>query len=228
MALVSCAGRQPVLEAEQQADVAWIELADGLRVDRMSRTVEIRAWVCLDRGWLEQVLCLPGTREHESLMVTNVTPSSIHAALLLVGIEPGQPGRWVERDGEIVLTPPQGDAVAVAVRSGTGASSTPVVRPVADWIADVATAESYPDTPWIFGGSFTHDDISSGSRYAADHSGSIIGLVTFGDEMLGAVDVIPDAEAVHAPEWVVRHEVMPPMGTTVEVLLSPAKESAGF
>jgi hypothetical protein len=229
LASVSCAGRQPAVQPAQSTAASWIELADGLRVDRVSRTVEVRAWVCLDRGWLEQVLCLPGTREHESLMVTDVKPSSIHAALLLIGLEPEQPGRWVDRDGEIMLTPPRGDSVSVVVRYDDVDSSACVQRPVSDWIADVATTRPHPDVPWIFGGSLTHDDIESGSTYAADYSGSIIGLVTFGDEVLGAVDVIPDAEAVHAPEWVVRYEVMPPVGTAVMVLLSPdGGHSAGF
>ena len=131
---------------------AWLELTEGLRVDRASRTVEVRAWVCLDRGWLEQVLCLPGTREHESLLVTDVVPSSVHAALLLVGLEAGRPGRWVEEAGAVVLSAPLGDRVDVRVRYLDPDSRAMVERDVTTWISDVNTGAVHPRAPWIFGG----------------------------------------------------------------------------
>ena len=60
--------------------------------------VEIRAVVCLDAGWLEQIACSPGTREHEALVVVEIPPSDVHAALLSAGFEPGSPGRWSYED----------------------------------------------------------------------------------------------------------------------------------
>lgn len=220
----ACAGPAQVGVASEARDGAWVDLSSGLRVDRVSRTVAVRAWVCLDRGWLEQVLCLPGTREHESLLVTDVVPSTLHAALLVVGLKPGRPGRWIEDEGAVVLTPPLGDQVAIRVSYLDPDSQSPIELDITEWISDVNTGEVHPRVPWIFGGSLTYEVIEGGSAYAADHSGSIIGMVTFGDELLGAVEVIPDAEAIHAPEWVVRTASVPPVGTEVQVLLSPATQ----
>ena len=227
--LASCASRSVPEASRVQSEHRWLDLADGLRVDRESRIVAVRAWVCLDRGWLEQVLCRPGTREHESLMVTDVAPSSIHAALLLIGLEPGRPGRWIEEEGEIRLTPPVGDSVDVMVRYEGDRSDGVIDVPVTDWIADVATKRTHPRVPYIFAGSLMYEEVQGDSNYAADHSGSVIGLVTFGDELLGAMEVIPDAESIRAPEWVVRTEAIAAVGTEVLVLLSPSSEgSAGF
>ena len=55
-------------------------------------------------------------------------------------------------------------------------------------------------TIWMFAGSgFVRDSAApSGERYAADLSGSVVGLVTFGDEMLAWPEVMSDQEAVEA------------------------------
>ena len=49
------------------------------------------ASIACNSGWLEQVACMVGTREHESLVVVEAKPSEVHAALLLLGLEPGTP-----------------------------------------------------------------------------------------------------------------------------------------
>lgn len=210
---------------QKQAEPAWTTLAPGLSIDRDQQQVRIRCWSCLEQGFLEQVLCSPGTREHESLLVTDVPPSSIHAALLLAGIEPGTPGRWHEVGSRVELLPPVGDAVQVAVEYEHADRSGQVHEPVSRWIAELHDGSDFPTDTWIFGGSVLVDkeDLpGEESNYLADHSGSVIGIVTFGDELLGLPRVIPDASSVHEPEWVVRLEHVPPPGTEVQVLLSPA------
>jgi len=220
LAQVACQSSQ----VTNQEEPAWTTLAPGLSVNHDQQQVRIRCWSCLDQGYLEQVLCMPGTREHESLLVTDVPASSIHAALLLVGIEPGSPGRWHEVDGRVELLPPVGDAVQVAVLYEHSEGCGQVHEPVSRWIAELQTGGAFPTDTWIFGGSLLLDEedlVGEGSRYLADHSGSVIGLVTFGDEMLGLPMVIPDAASIQEPEWVVRMEHVPPPGTKVQVLLSP-------
>ena len=204
----------------------WKELGPGLRIDTGARAVSVSAWVCLEQGWLEQVMCAPGTREHESLLVTNVPASHIHAALLMIAMTPGQPGQWIQQDDRVILQEPRGSAVNVHVRYAGEGSGGLVDTPISDWIADVQSGAVFPESVFTFGGSvMIQEQLESdlGSRYMADHTGSVIGLVTFGDELLGARQVIPDSESVHAPEWVVRQGHVPPLGTKVEVLLTPVR-----
>ena len=204
----------------------WKELGPGLKIDTNTRVVSVMAWVCLEQGWLEQVLCSPGTREHESLLVTAVPASHVHAALLMISLKPGQPGQWIQREDQIVLQEPRGSAVEVRVRYAVEQTDRVIESPIADWIADVKTSVAFPESVFTFGGSVMIQEQSGsdpGSNYMADHTGSLIGLVTFGDELLGARQVIPDSESVHSPEWVVRQGQVPPLGTPVEVLLSPAR-----
>ncbi len=219
LTMASCAARQDV-DVEPRS--SRLVLSPGLWVEPDARRLGFRAWVCLDEGWLEQVVCGPGTREHESLMVSDVPASGIHAGLLLLGLEPGRPGRWREEGAAVVALPPQGPGVRVAVRwideSGRERSDG-----VDGWIRDVSDGASFPTDRWIFAGSIEldgRDAEQAGVRYLADRSGSIIGLVTFGDELLAAGDVIPDAADVHAPEWIAATSAVPPVGTEVTVELS--------
>lgn len=209
---------------KEVAASAWVTLGPGLSINHEEREVRIRSWSCLDQGFLEQVLCSPGTREHEALLVTDVPASSIHAALLLVGIEPGRPGRWHEDGGRVQLLAPLGDGVSVLVKYRQPGRGEAVEEPVSRWITDLQAHGSFPTETWIFGGSILleeEESIGQESRYLADHTGSLIGIVTFGDEMLGAPRVIPDAASLQEPEWVVRVEHVPPVGTEVQVILAP-------
>ncbi len=61
--------------------------------------------------------------------------------------------------------------------------------------------------------------MGEGEHYVADYSGSIIGLVTFGDEVIGFSEVIADQAAVQEPEWIVDTDRVPPIGTEVTVVI---------
>ncbi|MFW5653036.1 MAG: YdjY domain-containing protein, partial [Planctomycetota bacterium] len=241
-----------------------------LTVDLKDRFVDVEAVVGTDRGWLEQIACSPGTRTHESIVIALARPSHIHAALLLLGLEPGQPGAWEavvplpEAEGapqairsdiderasdpdaadnsDVELIDPADDAaddaralVEYRRRSPTGPPVQVTVRylqdddtwsaerPVGDWVVDNVTGDTLPNLPWRFGGSKFVRDFEGNRVYAADITGSIIGLVTFGDEVLGWPEVIPDRVAVRPPEWMANTEVMPEPDTKVMLRLRPVQ-----
>ncbi|NNF43591.1 MAG: hypothetical protein HKN62_11205 [Phycisphaerales bacterium] len=193
----------------------------GVRVHPRTGVVELAAIVCLDAGWLEQVACSAGTREHESLLVPRAAPSQIHAALLLAGHEPGAPGRWTYENDQYAFHPPTGSKLAVRVRYRTP-GGLEIETPIRSWIRDHQGRRDFPLAPWVFGGS-EMVQIAEGEpeRYVADLSGSVVGLVTFGDEVVGFSRVLADEAAVHAPEWEARGEAMPPPGTEVSLILGP-------
>ncbi|NIO59580.1 MAG: hypothetical protein GTO33_09620, partial [Acidobacteria bacterium] len=163
--------------------------------------------------------------EHESLVVIEVRPSDVHAALLLAGFEPGAPGRWHWRDEQLVFTPPRGDRVRIFVRYARGGEL--VEEPISDWITDARGAASFPSDPWVFGGSLMLENppvMGPGEHYAADLEGSIIGLATFGDEVIGFAQVIAHDSTVQAPEWKVAVDRVPPVGTKVTLVIRAANE----
>ncbi len=196
----------------------------GIVVRLDEATVEVQAWTCLEAGWLEQVACSPNSREHESLVVVKAPPSEIHAALLLAGFEPGSPGTWSYVDDALQFTQPTGARLDVLVRYENAVGET-IQESMSDWIQDHRGQHGFPDEPWVFGGSAFETNLpwmGPGEHYVADMTGSIIGLVTFGDEVIGFSRVIADQEAVQPPAWEVRTDHVPPVGTEVTLILRRA------
>ena len=196
----------------------------GIVVRPDQATVEIQAWTCLEAGWLEQIACAPNSREHESLVVVKAKPSEVHAALLLAGFEPGSPGKWSYIDDELKFTQPTGELLNVLVRYESAAGAM-FQEPINAWIQDHGGQHEFPDEPWVFGGSAFQENLQwmgSGEYYVADMTGSIIGLVTFGDEVIGFRKIIADQDAVQTPSWEVRSDHVPPRGTEVTLILRRA------
>ena len=192
--------------------------ADGVTV--WPGRVEFGAVVCLDAGWLEQIACSPGTREHEALVVTDLPPSDLHAALLAAGFEPGSPGRWTDDGGVLAAIPPTGDRVRVEVRHQRDGRT--VVEPIGAWMIGAVHGEPFPEVPWVFAGSVfvaNPEWMGPGEHYVADLSGSVIGLVTFGDEVIGFETVMADQETVEPMQWKVNTGHVPPIGTPVTLVL---------
>ena len=202
--------------AEQGGETP-IELAPGLVVDRPRREVRLGAQSALDAGWLEQAVCLAGTREHESLLVIDLPPRLVHAALLMLGATPGEPGRWrVDAEGVIVRDDPTGERLEILLRFEHPRRGR-VEEPLTAWIR-VADGGSLPEEPWRFAGS----RILEGGAYAADYGGSVVGLATFGDEVVAFTRVLADQAEVEAPQLLVEVDKVPPPGTPVEIVMRRA------
>jgi hypothetical protein len=171
------------------------------------------------------VACAPATREHESLMVVKAKPSNVHAALLMAGFEPGKPGRWTYENNKFGAIDPTGQRIGLFVRY---ADKSGAVREheVGKWMRGQSTRDRpgkpFPNEHWVFAGSaFARNtpDMGPGEHYVADMTGSVIGLVTFGDETIGFSKVLADQEAVQEPAWEADTEAMPEVGTPVTIII---------
>jgi hypothetical protein len=218
--LCGCAGTAREPAPTEPAGPSVLEPFEGITVRPDVPVVEIEAWSCLEAGWLEQIACAPRTREHETLVVIKAKPSDVHAALLLAGFQHGTPGSWSFQDEALSFTPPTGDRLEVLVRYERDGRT--VEEPIRSWIVDAEGRPSFPDTAWVFSGSLfaeNPDWMGPGEHYVADHTGSIIGLVTFGDEVVGFEEVFSDQQSVQPLAWQVRIDHVPPVGTPVTVIL---------
>ncbi|MEY4118004.1 MAG: hypothetical protein RLZZ116_1332 [Planctomycetota bacterium] len=235
-ALAACAAKPSTTVAAantpRAAESAWTELAPQIRINRSEVALEFKATAVIETGFLEEYVCTVGTREHESLFAFDGKASEIHAAMLLAGFVPGEPGRWREApndDGSLrlELSQPTGNDVRVVVRLPDGTEHPP------EWfvrrapLGDGGAQSAAPPTRFRFAGSRFRTDRRSGRElYLADGSGSLIGLVTFGDEVIAPIEVIPDQVSAAQPIWEVFSERMPKPGTVVTVHLSLGKDVA--
>ena len=198
----------------------WIDLTPHIRIDRDSLTVEFDARVAMDCHnpttpdvYLELIACSPDTREHESLVVTDATPSLIHAALLTVGLEPGSPANLS------AATPPSGGPITVTLITDTNDNTT--ATPANAWITDATTRTQHPDFTFVFAGS-RQARPNAPIAYDADGTGVIVGLTTFGSEVIANTALINPQADIDEPLWIADPRTVPPINTPVRVRLSPA------
>lgn len=197
------------------------ELLPGVRVGE--GFVEFGGTVCADLShpqtpvvYLELLITGPDSREHESLVVTSVKPSNIHAGLLAAGLEPGRPIAW---RGAKVAHSAEGDAVRVEVAVLDDEGDPGPFVDLASWAINKETDVRLTEAEgWklVFAGSLLDEQ----SGYAADNTGTIVGLTGFGTEVVAAAwDLSPQA-AIDEPVWIVDKERVPELGTGVVVRIS--------
>jgi hypothetical protein len=201
----------------------WAEAFPHVRVNAARRSVEFDAAVSEllhpdapdQRFYLEQFVCLRGTKDHESPLVTDARPSHIHAALLLAGLEPGRPVEWTYPGGDPTPLPPEGDAVDVVfVLNGRE------IRPES-WAVDRDSGLPFPRGRWVFAGS---TEITNAGRtiYEADAAGTVVGLASFGSETVAWHTPISHEEEAGDLRWIANKPSLPAAGTPVVVRITAA------
>lgn len=216
-----CAGP----ERDERDRTRAVELAPGLRVNADDRWIEFDGAVAMDchhpetpEVYLEVIACIPGTREHEALVVTPVRPSLIHAGLLAIGLEPGEPGRFV--DGRLVGATGDAVAVSIGVRGDTGEM---VWSAPSAWIEHAETGAVMPGLSFVFSGSRVVERMGR-TVYDADGAGNVVGLATFGDEVVSPAASFSPEASVEAPVWIARPDVVPRIGEAVVVRIAAFEE----
>lgn len=199
------------------------EVFPHVRLDAKAGVIELDATVSIDAHnlnhpdvYLETLVCIPNSKEYESLLVTPAKPSHVHAALLLMGLNPGRPGSWVWQGARVLGEPPVGPGVRVRfVRDGREVSP-------GDWVRDRNTGRRMIDTPggdsFVFAGSVMAG-LPGNERYKADVEGCLIGLTTFGSETIAWTRLFNPEAAAEEPRWVA-DPAMPEFAAPVIVRIS--------
>jgi len=212
----------------------------GLVINLQERCVDLEGSICLDRGFLELVACTKGSKEHESIVAIEARPMHIHAALLLLGANPGNPAmrRPIDEQGtRWIDLPPKGDPVDVYLvfRNREGKM---VEHPISDFVArsgkrseekpddgDVDADEDigFPHT-FLFAGSLLRGSGPGPRRYLSDLSGNVISIATFGDELLCLPGVYSNVN--ESLMWQVDSTKLPKVGSKVTLRLRPQVKPA--
>ncbi len=194
-------------------DPAWKSLAKNLWFDPKSRRLVMRARVALTDGSLEHLLCLKGTKEHESTLVVETAPKMIHAGLLLTGAEAGSSVKF-----EPKFVPPQGTAIKIELEwEARGKVQTADAR---EWILDPRARKAL-EKDWVFAGSEVFDDPMTKQRLYAADEGDLITVANFPSAILDLP--IRSSQSDADRSFVANTARMPPRGTPVTLYLSPRK-----
>lgn len=195
------------------------EQDNGITINQEDNYVDVQATVCLRKGeFLEMFACTKDTREHESILVVNAVPSTMHLGLLLLGLEPGKPLSYDRNFDPPKLIPAKGPEVDVFIVLKVDDIEREV--PANRWVQDSKTKEMKEGNTWVFAGS-QFVEFRDKEVYQADLNGSAISLVNFGDDLLTLPHEMTDANESHDKVWVPRTQAIPKVGTKVVIRLRP-------
>ena len=198
---------------EEPAELRRLDPEQPLWIDAIRKRVVLVGTVCLREGQLEMLVCPAGTKEHESVLSVPVDTYKVHAALVAVGAEPGNPARFVP-----TYRAARGTQIDVWL-FWTGEDGRRRRVRAQDWVRHAGTQKSL-EHPWVFGGSgFWKDETTGKEHYQAD-SGDFICVSNFPTAMLDLP--IESSDKAGQLSFDAFTDRIPPLGTKVTIVLKPA------
>lgn len=182
-----------------------------------TRRVLLATEVCLREGPLEIFMCKKGTKEHESIVRTEIDALKIHEDLIFAGATSGKPTQFVNPVTEKAeYKPATGTKINVSVHYTLKGKT--FTHPAQEWIWDAKKKAQFPHG-WVFAGSFVIVDPCTGQKFYGANSGDVISISNFPYSMLEVpVEVSKDdANLVYEA----RTERIPPLRSKVWVILEP-------
>lgn len=187
-------------------------------IDSKKGVVIVDGQISLREGMLEMFACTRNTKEHESIVSSNTKAFLVHAALLRLGAEPGQPVQFVPE-----YKPPAGTEIEVLVQWIDPTGKQQQVR-AQEWVKDARTGKPIAH-PWVFAGSRFWTDEETGKQYYQAEGGDFICVSNFGTAMLDIP--IESSQANDELMFEAFTERIPPLGAPVRLILKPKLEKQG-
>lgn len=198
-----------------------VEMLPGLWVE--DGEVQFDAKVAMDCHhpetpdvYLEMMITGPDTREHESLLVSGIGASNLHAALLAAGFEPGSP---ITFDDEGERVPASGEEVVVEVQIQEDSEWVDL----ASWVVHVNEGTGLVEGEGWAGLVFAGSKTISGKGYLADREGSLVSLTPWGHEVISPLWTLSPDATVDEPVWIADREQVPEIYTEVRVRIRSAE-----
>jgi len=182
-----------------------------LAVTPKERLVLVLSRVVLRRGYLEHLLCLTGTKEHEAILAAEIEPEVLHAALLAAGAEAGHP---VQFDPE--FKPPAGTKLEITVQWWDGKAFHDAAA--REWIVHEETGKPM-SFDWVFAGSQFVKNPVTGERYYLARGGDVITVVNMTSALIDVAARSSDKNTELM--FIAAEEKIPPLGTEVLLVIRP-------
>ena len=213
-----------------------VEAFPGVVVDYGAGTVELAGFIPVDAHqektpdvMIELIAEAHGVRDFEALVRVHAEARHAHAALLLLGLEPGSPG-FIEAAGPdepLRRVAPTGPEVTIRVRSESDGQT--IEEDPCEWVRNSETGRLFSelDPRFYFGGS-SEREFAGEMWYMARAEGTLVGLCTFGThrggtETIGCTPVLSPHSDAGDPVWLAVSERMPKFGTPVTLVIRPVE-----
>lgn len=187
-------------------------------LDQNTREIRVPAKVNMQEGLLEFLLVHENGKIHESLLLTDISPTHLNLAFTLLRYPPSRELYALPNDQggesndypEVPVEVKTGARLRIEVEWQDGKSLRRL--PVNEWIQHVVKTSAMPAGPWVYGGSDFHD-----GKYAPELSGDLIAI------FLSAAAIVnyPGADNRDDSVWAPYPKRVPAEGTAVTLILSP-------
>ncbi len=184
----------------------------NLRLDLKARTIEIDGAFCLGECPLELLVGHDTLKDYESMVSSPCKPSTLHTALLALGLKPRVRDA---KDPSKVLR--EGDPIDVLLRFTRDGKEVTV--PPHELILNVETRKRIAGTSFVFFGSFLFADPAEDGKmvYLGDVEHRLIGLLA---DLASVIDQPADAAAKYGA-LAIDMKAVPPKGTKVTIIIRP-------
>lgn len=184
----------------------------SVRIDLIERNIKVDSEILAVEMPLEFYLVAKGGPDHESVLRTSAKPSSIHAGLIALGLEPGSPARYSETTH--TTTAPFGPPLRLRVE-WTDADGKLQSKPAEALIRSVKDKTPMPEGVFIFTGSRLRED----GAYMADLAGYVVSIVNFD---ITPIDVPRIASSANETlEWEYNPDIGLKRGDKVTLIIEP-------
>jgi hypothetical protein len=209
-------------DAQPGADKPKVGTLPHLEFDARTKRVRVECESVNVEAPLEFFCVGVNGPDHETVLRSRVRPSDLHTALLAIGLKPGSPVTFVEKEKR--WEPPHGDRIKITCEWQQKDGKT-VAVPAHRMMRDLKTKKEMPETTWIFAGSRTVKDGDDNPNYAADVTGYVVSIVNFDLTLIDVPDLASNSN--ETLEWECNRDVVPPRGTKVTMILEPAQAGKG-
>jgi hypothetical protein len=202
----------PTTAPTTSPDIAGQKLPH-IKIDLKNKKVRVECEALAVDAPVEFFCCVKGTNDYESILRSEVKPSDLHLALLAIGLKPGAPVTYNESTNKWI--PPRGAPLHVDVEFQKDGKT--VTLPGYRLMRDDKTKKEPPAFSWVFAGSRVMPD----GKYAADITGYLLTVCNFDLTVIDVPDIVSSSN--ETLEWERNPNTMPKAGTTVWMVISPAK-----
>ncbi len=189
VATASCQELPKPVDEKQVLDEVLLQFKkEGIELDSKAQTCTVTAVVNEPQDPIEYLLIHKRGKRHEALFVTPSKPSVLNAALLMLGLQPGQNAEAVEKKppptleeiekgaDPLVIVPPKGMPFWMTVRwkNPEGKQEEFCIE---DLVMDLSTQAPVADCAWVYlGGRLAQLYKNEPEVYVADFEGNLISV----------------------------------------------------
>jgi hypothetical protein len=194
----------------------------GVILDQKTREIRFSCKVNMTEGLLEYIIVHINGKVHESLLVTEISPTHLNMAFALLRYSPSPelyplPNATGGTSGDFPEVSAEIRAAARVTLEVEWADEGKIRRmPINDWIQHSVKLTSMPAGPWVYGGSEFHE-----GQYVPEITGDI-----------AAIFIAPSA-LIHYPGddrgddtiWTPYSQRIPAFETKVTVIIAPYQDT---